>query len=451
MQAGAQSPSSSPRVLVPPREILRLAVPAFLTLIAEPLFLLADNAIVGYLGTAPLAGLGVASAVLLTLVGVFVFLAYGSTAVVARRAGAGDTRGAIGAGLDGMYLAVLLGVASALGLVLLARPVVGLFDTSPEVAGQAVIYLTISAYGIPSMLVVLAATGVLRGLQDTRTPLVVASVGFPVNAALSLWWVHGMGLGIAGAAWGTVVAQSGMALALVAVVLRGARHAATPRGFHPAGVLNAAVGGVPLILRTLSLRATLLATTWVAAAQGDVELAAFQVSLTVWNTAVFALDALAIAAQAITGKYLGASDVPRTRQALSTLVRWAMWFGLALGLVLAALHAVIPLGFSTDPQVRVAIAAALLVVAASQPISGVAFVLDGVLMGAGDMWWLALAQAGLLLAYLPLLYAVWASGVSGTAGLVWLWVAFSAFMVLRAVVFVLRSRSDRWMVTGAKR
>jgi putative MATE family efflux protein len=437
--------------VVQPREILRLAVPAFLTLIAEPLFLLADNAIVGRLGTAPLAGLGVASAVLLTVVGVFVFLAYGSTAVVARRAGAGDLRGAIGAGIDGMYLAVLLGVMCAVVLVLGAEPVVALFNTSAPVAAQAVTYLAISAYGIPSMLVVLAATGVLRGLQDTRTPLIVATAGFGANAALSLLLVHGVGLGIAGAAWGTVLAQTGMGVALVVVVLRGARRASTPRAFHPGGVLRAARGGVPLILRTLSLRATLLATTWVAASLGDGELAAFQVSLTVWNTAVFALDALAIAAQAITGKYLGAADLPRTRQALRTLVRWSVWFGLALGVVLGAAHRVIPLGFSGDPKVQAAIAAALLVVAVGQPVSGVAFVLDGVLMGAGDMWWLALAQTGLFAAYLPLLYAVWASGVDGIAGLVWLWVAFSAFMLLRAVVFLLRARSDVWMVTGATR
>lgn len=437
--------------MVEPAEILRLAVPAFLTLVVEPLFLLADNAIVGFLGTASLAGLGVASAVLLTAVGVFVFLAYGSTAVVARRVGAGDVRGAIGAGVDGMYLAVGLGVVLTLALIATASPVVELFGTSARVADEAVTYLAVSAYGMPAMLLVLAATGVLRGLQDTRTPLVVATVGFTANAGLSLLLVHGLGFGIAGAAWGTVLAQTGMALALVVAVLRGARQAGTPRGFHPRGVLAAAVGGIPLIIRTLSLRATLLATTWVAAGLGDADLAAFQVSMTVWNVLVFALDALAIAAQAITGKYLGASDLRRTRQALSTLLRWAIWFGVFLGIGIAALHRVIPLGFSADPAVRSAIAAALLVVAVGQPVSGIAFVLDGVLMGAGDMWWLALAQTGLFLAYLPLLFAVWATGLEGTAGLVWLWLAFSGFMLARAVVFVLRARSDAWMVTGATR
>ncbi|MGB3257106.1 MAG: MATE family efflux transporter [Ornithinimicrobium sp.] len=433
------------------REILRLAVPAFLALVAEPLFLLADSAIIGYLGTTSLAGLGVATAVLLTAVGIFVFLAYGSTAVVARRAGAGDLAGAIGAGIDGMYLAGLLGIVTAIGLISGARPVVELFGASAEAADEAVVYLSVSAYGIPPMLIVLAATGVLRGLQDTKTPLVVAVVGFSVNAGLSLLLVHGLSFGIAGAAWGTVVAQTGMAAALAVVVLRGAKRESAPRTFHPGGVLAAAVGGIPLIIRTLSLRGTLLATTWVAAGLGDADLAAFQVSMTVWSALVFALDALAIAGQAITGKYLGAGDLERTRAAVSTMLRWGVWFGVLLTVVIGALHRVIPLGFSGDPEVRTAIAAALLVVALGQPISAVAFVLDGVLMGAGDMWWLAVAQTVLFLAYLPLLYVVWVSGVDGTAGLVWLWVAFTGFMLMRAITLIVRARGDAWMVTGATR
>ena len=139
------------------REILRLAVPAFLALVAEPLFLLADSAIVGNLGTAALAGLGIASAVLLTAVNIFIFLAYGTTAVVARRLGAGDERGAVSAGIDGVWLALLLGAVGAVFTALLAQPLVQLFGAGDAVVAEAVTYLRWSALGIPSMLVVLAA------------------------------------------------------------------------------------------------------------------------------------------------------------------------------------------------------------------------------------------------------------------------------------------------------
>ncbi|WP_130011804.1 MATE family efflux transporter [Serinicoccus sediminis] len=433
------------------REILRLAVPAFLALVAEPLFLLADSAIVGYLGTSALAGLGVASAVLLTAVNIFVFLAYGTTAVVARRLGAGDQRGAVSAGIDGIWLALLLGAVAAVATALLAGPLVQLFGAGPAVAEEAVTYLRWSALGIPSMLVVLAATGVLRGLQDTRTPLVASVVGFSANGLLSLLLVHGVGWGIAGAAIGTVLAQTGMALGLVLVVVRGARRLGSSLTFHGAGVLRAARGGVPLLVRTAALRAALLLTTWSAAGLGDEQLAAHQVAMTVWSTLAFALDALAIAAQALTGKTLGASDTEGTRAATALMVRWSIWFGVVLTGVILLLHRVIPLGFSQDADVRSALGAALVVVAVGQPIAGIAFILDGVLIGAGDTRWLAWAQTAATVAYLPMVLGVRLSGVDGTTGLVWLWVAFTGFMSVRALLMWRRASGEQWMVVGAER
>lgn len=433
------------------REIVRLAVPAFLALVAEPLFLLADSAIVGHLGTSSLAGLGVASAVLLTAANIFVFLAYGTTAVVARRTGARDEQGALAAGIDGMWLALLLGLGATAILVAFTEPLLRVFGASDTAVSEGVTYLAISAFGIPSMLVVLAATGVLRGLQDTRTPMAAAIAGFSANAILSLILVHPVGMGIAGAAWGTVIAQTGMAIALGAVVVRGARRLGVSLRLHGAGVLQAAGGGVPLLVRTLALRAVLLLTTWVAAGLGEPQLAAHQVALTVWSSLAFALDALAIAGQAITGKALGARDVSAVRAATATMVRWGVWFGVILTVLIVALHRVIPLGFSTDPEVRSALAAALLIVAASQPVAGIAFVLDGVLIGAGDARWLAFAQTGFLLAYLPMVWLLQTSDVTGTSGLVWLWIAFGLFMAIRAAGLHWRARGDEWLVTGATR
>lgn len=433
------------------REILRLAIPAFLALVAEPIFLLTDSAIVGHLGTVPLAGLGVASAALLTAAGVFVFLAYGTTAVVARRLGAGDLRGALSAGMDGVWLAVLIGVVTAVLTAVLAEPIVGWFGASPEATAQAATYLRVSAASIPALLVVLAATGVLRGLQDTRTPLVVAVVGFSANAVLSLAFVHGLQWGIAGAAWGTVVAQGGMAVALFVVMLRGARRHGARLRPHVGGVLRAALGGVPLLIRTLALRATMLLTTAAAAGLGDTDLAAFQVTMTIWSALAFALDALAIAAQALTGRALGAGDVTGTRSVTITMLRWGVWFGAALTLLILALHRVAPAAFTSDADVRAAIAAGLIVVALGQPIAGVAFVLDGVLIGAGDARWLAYAQVVFLVAYLPMIGAVVLWGPDATAGLVWLWIAFSGFMAVRAAGLWWRFTRDAWLVTGATR
>jgi len=438
---------------VPAREILALAVPALGALVVEPLFLLTDTAIVGALGTDALAGLGLAAAVLSTVVGLCVVLAYGTTASVSRRLGAGDRAGGLACGVDGMWLALAVGaVLVAVGLPTVPG-LVEAFDSSPGASTAARSYLTVSVLGIPAMLVVLAATGVLRGLQDTRTPLVVAGAGFTGNAVLSFLLVHGPGplpgLGVVGSAWGTVVAQLAMAGWLVVLVVRGARREGArlrPRG---TGIRAAALAGVPLLLRTVTLRLALLGTVWAAASTGTESLAAHQVVFTVWTFAAFVLDALAIAAQALTGRSLGAGDAEGTRATTRRMVRWGVGGGVLLGALLAVGSPWLPWLFSPDEQVRTGITVGLLVVGLTAPLAGYVFVLDGVLIGAGDGPYLARAGVWALLGYLPLLAVVPLTGLTGTTGLLVLWLAFAGgYMTARAVTLGLRERSGRWVVLG---
>ncbi|OIJ92099.1 MATE family efflux transporter [Streptomyces colonosanans] len=429
------------------REIVALAVPAFGALVAEPLFLMADSAIVGHLGTAQLAGLAVASALLTTAVSVFVFLAYATTAAVARRVGADDLRAALRQGMDGIWLALLLG-AAVIAVVLPTAPgIVDLFGASQTAAPYATTYLRISALGIPAMLVVLAATGVLRGLQDTRTPLYVAVAGFVVNAALNAGLVYGVGLGIAGSAWGTVIAQCGMAAVYLYVVVRGARrHGASLRP-DLAGIRACAQAGTPLLVRTLSLRAILMIATAVAARLGDADIAAHQVALSLWNLLAFALDAIAIAGQAIIGRYLGADDPQGARAACHRMVQWGFIAGVVLGLlVLMARPLFLPL-FTSDATVHRAALPALMLVALGQPICGIVFVLDGVLMGAGDGPYLAWAMLLTLAVFAPVALLVPVLG----GGLTAVWAAMTLMMTVRMLTLWLRTRSGRWLVTGATR
>lgn len=436
-----------------PRQILSLAVPAFLALVAESVFLLVDSAVVGRLGVTPLAGLGAAGAVLMTMAGVFVFLAYGTTAAVARRVGAGQLQAAIEDGWAGIWLALGLGVAVAATTIAAAHPFVTAVGGSAAVLDQAAVYLRISALGLPALLVIMAATGILRGLLDTRTPMLVAGVGFSANAVLNVLLVHGLGMGIAGAAWGSVIAQVGMALVLVGVVAHHSRsHGSSPRP-HLARVLRSAADGVPLLVRTLALRAILLLTVWTAAGLGDVPLAAHQVSMTIWSTLAFALDAIAIAAQALTGQALGAGDRPGVRAATATMMRWGLGSGIVLGVLVAGLHRVLPPLFTTDPGVQDTLAAALLVVAAGSPLAGLVFTADGILIGAGDGRWLAGASVLTLVAYLPLVLAAGRFGEGGSApfALTVVWIAFTGFMLVRWGTLWWRLRGDGWLVTGERR
>ncbi|MFE2976396.1 MATE family efflux transporter [Streptomyces sp. NPDC059258] len=429
------------------REIVALAVPAFGALVAEPLFVMVDSAVVGHLGTPQLAGLGIAAALLMTAVSIFVFLAYATTAAVARRVGAGDLPAAIRQGMDGIWLALLLGAAAVALAIPTAPWLVDVFGASDTAAPYAITYLRISILGIPAMLVVLAATGVLRGLQDTRTPLYVAIGGFTANAVLNVTLVYGAGLGIAGSAWGTVIAQVGMAAAYLVVVIRGARkHGASLRP-DAAGIRASARAGVPLLIRTLSLRAVLMIATAVAARLGDVDIAAHQIILSLWNLTAFALDAIAIAGQAIIGRYLGANDEKGAREACRRMVEWGIGCGIVLGvLIVLARPLFIPL-FTSDPSVKDALLPALLVVAVSQPIAGVVFVLDGVLMGAGDGRYLAWAMLVTLAVFAPVALLVPTLG----GGLTALWWAMTLMMAVRLITLWIRTRSGRWIVTGATR
>lgn len=459
---------SSPSTAGLDRRILSLAVPALGALVAEPLFVLIDSAMVGHLGATSLAGLSLASSVLTTVVGLFVFLAYATTATTARLFGAGDRRGGLRAGVDGLWLAALLGAGAALALGAAAPGVVGALGADGAVARAAVAYLRASAPGLPGMLAVFAATGTLRGLLDTRTPFVIATAGAALNVCLNALLLYGVRMGIAGSGLGTALTQSAMAVALAAPVLRSARDAGV--GLAPSRTgLRASLGsGAPLLVRTVSLRAAILTTVWAATALGAVPLAAHQVVGSLWNFAAFALDALAVAAQALVGTALGQADAAGARApsgdsapappggagavsveaVLRRTLGWGAATGAVIGVVLAAASPWLPWLFTSEAAVAAAARPALLVAACAMPLAGAVFLFDGILMGAGDGRYLAGAGLVTLVPYAPLAVAV-AHGLPNAAspagGLAWLWTAFAwVFMGARGLTTGLRVRGTAW-------
>jgi putative MATE family efflux protein len=438
---------SPTRVNAQDREIARLAVPAFAALVSEPLFLLADAAIVGHLGTSQLAALGIAGTVVQTGINLFIFLAYGTTSTVARSVGAEDPGAALSAGIDGYWLALLIGILVTAVMELAAPNLIGLFTENVPVGTYALTYLRIAAFGVPALLIALAGAGTLRGLKDTRTPLAISVTANLLNIGFNATFVYGLDWGIAGSALGTLVAQGLAASAYVVVVVRAARRQGAALRPHRRGVAGAWRTGVPLLVRTLSLRIALLVSTYVAAGISTFALAAQQVAFTVWTFLAFALDAIAIAGQAIAGQLLGAGNARGARLATRRMMQWGVAVGGVLGLLLTATRPVFVPLFSSDASVQVLLMSVLLIVALQQPVAGVVFVLDGVLIGAGDGRYLAWAGLFNVLVFVPLALAVhWSGG-----GLVALWWAFTAFMLARLATLLWRERSDAWLVLGAGR
>jgi len=427
------------------REIARLAVPALGALIAEPLYILADTAVVGHLGTPQLAGLAVASSVLLTAHALCTFLAYGTTAAVARLLGAGDEREAAHQAIQGLWLAAAIGSALALAGWVTAPALVGLLGAEGEVAEHAELYLVVSLPGLPALLAVLAGTGYLRGLQDTRTPLLVALVSAAVNLVLEVVLVYGFDRGVGASALATVVVQWGAAAVYLRTIGGAARRLAVGLGPDLGRLRRLLVVAGALVVRTMALRGALVLATAVAARIGTADVGAHQIAFELWSTLALALDALAIAGQALVGRHLGAGNAAAARAAGRRLLELGAIAGvLAAGLLVAG-RAALPDVFTADAEVARLAAFVLWWAAALQPVNALVFVLDGLLIGAGDLRFLARAMAGSAAVFAAAAAAVLATDL----GIGWLWAAIGAFMVARLVPLAQRWRGDRWAVEGA--
>lgn len=427
------------------REIIRLAVPALGALAAEPLYILVDTAVVGHLGTPQLGGLAVAGIVLTTAFSLFNFLSYGTTAAVARAAGAGRSDVTARNAVQSLWLALFLGLALALGGLLGAPLVVDLMGPSAAVRPNALLYLRIASLGLLPVLLSLVGVGYLRGLQDTATPLRIALLANLANLVLELVAIYGLGMGLAASAWATNLAQAGGAAVFCRHIIRHARAADVAWRPDPAVLRNLVVIGRDLFLRTGSLLAALAVATAVASRMGAAPLAAHQVAFQLWSFLALSLDAVAIAAQAMVGRLLGAGDAAAARDASRRMVEWGLLAGVVLGALVALLRpALVPL-FSDDPAVAHLTRQILWVVAILQPLNAVVFVLDGVLIGAGDLRFLAGAMVSAFAVYLPA--ALLAGAAGGT--LLWLWGALTLLMVARLVGVGWRFAGTGWAVTGA--
>jgi MATE family, multidrug efflux pump len=429
------------------REILRLAVPAFGALVAEPLYRLTDTAVVGHLGTEELAGLTIANAVLATGFAVFIFLAYGTTSSVARFIGAGYHDRAAHHAVQSLWLAAALGVALAGVLWTTAGPLVDLLGAEGAVRAYALVYLRVSVLGLPFTFVILAGTGYLRGLQDTRTPLVVAVGTAVVNLVLEVWWIFGLGFGIGASALATVTAEGLAATIYVTMIRRATRsHGAQWRPDRKA-IAGLGRAGLSLLLRTAALRGAFTLATAVAARIGTADLAAHQIAFELMFLLALALDAVAIAGQAMTGRFLGAGDAAGARSAGQRMIELSVLAGIGFGIVLALLDPVLPELFSDDPEVIALAGFLILWVAALQPLNGLVFALDGILIGAGDLAFLGWAMVLAFLTFTPAAAAVLVFDL----GIGWLWAAIALLMLARASVLWVRFTRDDWLVLGATR
>ena len=403
--------------------------------------MLVDTAIVGHLGRSQLAALGLAATVL-SVFAMFNFLQYGTTAQVARAAGAGEAGAAARLGAQSLWLSLGIGLVLAVLVAALAGWAVALLGGEGRSADYAVTYLRIVAIGVPSAFVALGGQGFLRGVSDLRTPLLVVLAGNVVNVVLELVFVYGFDWGIRGSAWGTALAQTGMGIGILWAVLR--RIGSVNAGLRSALALRLLSVGRFIFLRTLALISSFVLTGAVVAHIGEAELAAHQIAFQLFIFLALVLDAIAIAGQIIVGRELGAGRAGDAYAASARMIRLAVAVGAIFAIVLLVLRDAIPRGFSDDPDVLAQCALLWPLFAAMQPLAGAVFALDGILIGASDGPYLAASMAVAFGACVLTLLAAYEGGW----GIRGAWAAVLVLMTVRLATLGIRFRRRRWLVTG---
>jgi len=425
------------------KEINRLAVPAIIAGISEPVITLVDTAFIGRIGTAELAAVGIASSFFLMIVWILAQTKSAISAIISRAFGK-DQLGEINDLVpQAFFLNALLGfVVIALTLPLL-NPIFTLYHASGEVMDFARTYYTIRAWGYPVTLATFILFGVFRGLQNTSWAMQIAIVGGLVNLVGDYILIFGMGpvpaMGIEGAALASVFAQIVMlVLALVYLYKKTIFRIYFTKKIHPQlrWLFNMSKD---FYIRTIALNLALYQTTRMASGLGQTVMAAHTIAMNIWLFSSFFIDGYANAGNAISGRLFGA----RNFKGLNELTRKIVWIsigiGILLGLVYLLGYSVIPGLFTNDSLVIGYFDSIFWIVILMQPINGIAFAMDGIFKGLGES---KLLRNTLLISTFLIFFPVaWISQRLGW-GFYAVWFSLAMWMLSRGGLLLLLFR--RW-------
>ncbi|MDO4913025.1 MAG: MATE family efflux transporter [Bifidobacteriaceae bacterium] len=432
------------------KKILSIAIPTFGQLFAESALVLVDTAIVGHISTQALSGLSIGSGLILTAVGLCVFLAYGTTSQVGTLMGAGKRKQALETGINGIWLALSIGIAISIILFLFAEPMSYVLGARGEILDNSVTYIHTMVFGVPGALLVYAANGIFRAANKASLPLIAACVGTAVNILLDLAFVFGLHLGIAGSGYATFIAQWVMGLIVAIPAFTWARKLKANIMPQVKSIVSTAQNGFMLFLRTLAMRTALVTNIILATNMGAQVLASYQVVNAHFNFVMNMLDAIAIAGQALVANELGAQHKQQAQNLLHYCAKVGFYSGILIGVLLIILGFTTPHFYSNDSAVITLITAGMCVLGLFLPLSGWMWALDGILIGAGDYTYLAKTCLIVVLAYIPSAYimyelcTIYSSTQIIRTILLWLLICIS-FIGGRAICNGLRARGTAWM------
>ncbi|GID25833.1 MATE family efflux transporter [Paractinoplanes brasiliensis] len=436
-RGGAETPASA-------RKIASLALPALVVLAAEPLYVLVDTAVVGHLGPVPLAAVAVSGSVMSVAAWLGTLMSYGTTGRAARRFGAGDRAAAVAEGVQASWLALCVGVLLALLAQPLAGPLAHALAGDAETADAAAGWLRVAVLGAPGLLLAAAGNGWMRGVQDTRRPLIFVLGANVLSAILCPVLVYPVGWGLTGSAVANVVAQTISGGFFLHALIRETKQLRP----DPQIILLQLRLGRDLLIRGGAFQACFLSATAVASRFGVASVGAHQIGLQLWFFSALALDAVAIAAQSLVGAALGGGSADEAQAVARKVTIAGGLSGVAFALLVTAGAGSIPAWFTPDAGIHAQAAIIWPWFIGLMPFAGVVYALDGVLIGAGDVRFLRnITLAATLLGFLP---AIWIAYFFDL-GLGGVWAGLALLILIRFVAAVWRWRSGRWAVTGVTR
>lgn len=431
------------------KDILRLAVPAMLALASQPLLSIGDTAMIGHLGVEPLAARAIGAAIIGGIYWIFTFLSFGTTSLVGHHHGANDFKACGETYFHALCLALLGGIGVASAGLLFAVPLYQWMGAAANIVNEGVPYFRIYIASAPFTFIFFASVGFFRGTLDTRTPMIIAFLISVTHLLLDYGLIYGNfglpRLGLRGAAIAASSAQLVGAATCLGIFF-----------FSPSMTAYRAVKwrislprlrplfriGSDLAIRTGALRGSLVFATSCAARMGAGVLSANEIAFQLMLLGSDVIDGLAVAGQALVAKYLGSGQKDTAFAMGKTLIRCGAVAGLLFGIAFLGAQDAIVSVFTNSTDVKLLLGAGvILLVALFQPLNGIVFVLDGLLIGARDtrflMWAMLIGGLGI---FVPI---SWMSLHFGW-GLTGIWAGVGALMSWRLLTLLYRFFSRTW-------
>ncbi|VAW19598.1 DNA-damage-inducible protein F [hydrothermal vent metagenome] len=425
--------------------INKLAIPAIIAGIAEPLLSITDTAIVGNIQVNPteaLAAVGIAGSFISALVWILAQTRSAISATIAKYLGAKKLEEIATLPAQIIAINIFLSIVIYFTTLFFVKEIFQLYNASGLILNYSVEYFKIRALGFPLTLFVFSSFGIFRGLQNTFWPMVISIVGAVLNVGLDFLLVYGVEgfinpMNVKGAAWASVISQGVMAILSLILILK-----KTPFSLKFTFPFNKEIGNLlaisfNLIIRAIALNVALYLANSYATKYGDNYIAAQTIAFQIWLFFAFFIDGYASVGNIVSGKLLGERNYKKMWKLSVKLSRYSIVVSLFLSVICVVFYFPIGKLFSQEPLVLKSFYSIFWIVLIMQPINAVAFVFDGIFKGLAEAATLRnLLLIATFLGFLPVLLI----GDYFNLKLYAIWLAFTVWMLLRAGILVLKFR-----------